>query len=358
MAIVKAFDTSRHNHPITREYPDGAPIDFAQAYADGYRIHSPRASVGNYYIDPWFARDFDAGRAAGFIEAPYHVIAPEYPDAPQVAKFVQALDGRKPDGIVIDMELSRDQTPARITQSNRYHALQFQEMTPGRVIEYTNASFANTYLLSHFDLPLFVANPGDGGGMNYNPKPYLPRLWTDYIAWQKSWKQAIPGVPDTTTDYTEFQMSEAEARAFFEMESEEDMTEITEKLDLILSNLGMIWEKLNSGGGEEPPVVPPVVPPPPVEPDHKYYVKVTAPDKTNARFQYGKNAKGKPIFQIYPGDSSKANERIQYANGKLLEVYPEKIDGDSDIDCYELVGRMAGDGKQLYAWTKEVMKTW
>lgn len=354
MVITKAFDTSRWNHP------NDEPIDFAQAYSDGYRIWSGRASVGDYYIDPWFRADFDAARTAGFICVPYHVIAPERPDNLQVEKFIEALDGRDPNGVVIDVELHRDQTSVRITACNRYHADRFKQMYPGRVLLYTSQAFANAYLLDKFGLPLFVANPGQGGGMNYNPEPSLPHMWTSYIAWQKDWEHIIPGVPDTTTDYSEFKMSETEARKYFGMDEQEedDMSEITEKLDLILENQGIIIAMLD-GGGEEPPVVPPVTPPPPVEPPSALkYVKVTAPDHTNARFIYGKNAKGKPIFQIYPGDSSKANERIQYKNGVLLAVYPEKIDGDGDIDCYELIGRMAGDGKQLYAWTKEVMKTW
>lgn len=355
MAITKAFDTSRHNHPLTNEYPNGAPIDFQEAYANEYRVWMGRLAVGNYYTDAWFQPDLAAARATGFICLAYFVSTPEYSDDEQLERFLRALGGQKIDGVVLDAELSRDQTPVRVTACNQYLADRFSEMYPDRVWLYTGPSFADTYLLSDLGLPLFIANPGPGNGINLNPWPAMPKRYEDddFIAWQKDWKHTIPGVPDPTTDYTEIQLNEVEVRAYFDMSEEEEdemLPEIVEKLNLILDNQETIIAMLSGG---TPPTPPPADPPAP----KKYYVRVTAPDKTNARFVYGKNGKGKPIFQIYPGDSSKATERIQYKNGALLEVWPEKIDGDSDIDCYELVGKTAG-GKQLYAWSNEVAKTW
>jgi len=356
MAIVKAFDTSRWNHT------NDEPIDFELAFQvtppdeNGYRIWSGRASVGNYYIDPWFRPDFDAARAAGFICVPYHVTTPEYPDDLQVDKFIEALDGRIPDGVVIDAELHRNQTPVRVTACNRYHAERFSQMYPGRVLFYTNASFANTYLLSNFGLPLFVANPGPGGGMNYNPAPYLPRLWNGFIAWQKDWKHAIPGVPDTTTDYSEFQMSEAEARAYFGMDEQEDdeMSEILEKLDLVLENLGIIIAMLD---GAEPPVEPPVVPPVVPPPAASYWVRVTVP-KANARFAKSHNANGLPIMQIYPSDSSPVSERIQFTEGTMLTVIREKVRADGGGQYYELTARRGRNDETLFNRDDDCIKTW
>ena len=135
---------------------------------------------------------------------------------------------------------------------------------------------------------------------------------------------------------------------------EDEMGEVLDTLRLILAKQDEILTLLQGGAEPEPPEEPEPPAPPPAT---KYYVQVTAPDRTNARFVYGVNAKGKPIFQIYPGDSSKASERVQYKTGVTLEVIPEKIDGDSDIDCYLLVGRFAGN-EQLYIWTKECMKLW
>lgn len=361
--LVKAFDTSRHNHPITAQYPDGVPIDFEQAYAAGYRIWIGRASVGNYYIDPWFAPDFDAARAAGFICLAYHVTTPEFPDNSQFEKFIEALDGREPDGIVIDAELSRGQTPARVTACNLDHAIRFSAMRPMRVLLYTNENFADQYLLDHFGLPLFVANPGPGNGFNYAPAPAMPELWDTFIAWQKDWKHTIPGVPDPTTDYSEFQMSEAEAREYFWMDDdgEEDMTtEILSKLNSILENQVIILDLLDEfihGGEEDAPTPPPVVPPyvPPAEP--RYTVQVIV-EKTNARWSKATNANGFPIMQIYPKDNAPVSERIQYFEDTFLEVKPNKVKADGGMYFWQLTYPTGLDGETLYLKADDVMKTW
>ena len=356
MAITKAFDTSRHNHPPTYQYPNGVPFDLDVTYADGYRIWMGRIAVGNYYKDAWFHPDLIAARAAGFICLAYFVSTPEYPDNLQFEKFIEALDGKKIDGVVLDAELSRGQTPVRVTACNQYLADRFSEMYPDWVWLYTGPSFADTYLLSDLGLPLFIANPGPGNGMNYNSSPAMPKQYDndDYIAWQKSWKHTIPGIPDPTTDYTEVQMSEAEARAYFGMdepESEEDMTEISEKLDLILENQGIIIAMLDGDGGEEPPVVPPVVPPPAAN----YFVRVTIP-RANARFQKGENANGLPIMQIYPSDSSPVSERIQFVEDTLLRVLPDKVRADGGGYYYLLLDREGRNDEDLYLRDQDCVK--
>jgi len=350
---TKAFDTSRHNHS------NDAPIDFEQARADGYLIWIGRASVGNYYIDPWFAIDFDAARAAGFICLAYHVTTPEYDDQEQFEKFLQALDGRIPDGIVIDAELHRGQTAVRVTACNRYHAERFTAMLPGRVLFYTNQAFANSYLLGNFGLPLFVANPGPGGGFNYAPAPAIPDLWSSYIAWQKDWKHDIPGVPDSTTDYSEFEMSEAEAREYFWMDDDgdEDMSqEILSKLDQVLANQVSILAILNNGEVPEPPNP---TPPPPVVPpaDPEYSVQVIV-EKANARWSKAQNANGLPIMQIYPRDNAPVSERIQYFEDSFVPVKPDKIKADGGAYYWELVYGKGRDGETLYLKADDVMKTW
>ena len=198
--------------------------------------------------------------------------------------------------------------------------------------------------------------------MNTNPAPYLPRLWDDFIAWQKDWKHAIPGVPDETNDYSEFQMSEQEARAYFGMEeSEEDEMAIEQKLDdiltnqgVIISNQGIILQYLHDMA--QNPVEPPTPPAPPAQ---RYYVQLKV-DKTNARFVYRMKEGGIPIFQIYPGDSRPVAERIQFfkKDTPLLEVYKTRVRGDGNVYCYKLVGRFGRDGEELYVWAADVMKTW
>lgn len=362
--IVKAFDTSRHNHPLTREYPNGVPINFAEAYANEYRVWMGRLAVGNYYTDAWFQPDLIAARAAGFICLAYFVSTPEYPDDEQLERFLRALGNQRIDGVVLDAELSRGQTPVRVTACNQYLADRFSEMY-SRVWLYTGPSFADTYLLSDLGLPLFIANPGPGNGMNPNPMPAMPERYEDddYIAWQKDWKHAIPGVPDTTNDYTEVQMSEAEARAYFGMEeSEEDEMAIEQKLDdiltnqgVIISNQGIILQYLHDGA--QPPVEPPTPPAPPVPPEPGYAAQVVV-TKTNARWSKAKNANGAPIMTIYPRDNAPVSERIQFFEDDFLRVVPEKIRADGGVQYYELATIKGRDGETLYIKAADVMKTW
>ena len=193
--------------------------------------------------------------------------------------------------------------------------------------------------------------------MNLNPMPAMPERYEDddYIAWQKDWKHAIPGVPDTTNDYTEVQMSEQEARAYFGVdESEDDMTVITEKLNLILENQGIIIAMLD---GAEPPVEPPVVPPVVPPPAASYWVRVTVP-KANARFAKSHNANGLPIMQIYPSDSSLVSERIQFAENTLLKVSPDKVRADGGGYYYLLLDWEGRDDEDLYLRGQDCVKTW
>ena len=367
---IKAFDTSRHNHEMVDPHPDGLPIDFAAAYVDGYRIWIGRASVGNYYIDPWFQRDFDAAKAAGFIVMAYHVTHPELTTESQITNFLKALGDRHPDAIVIDSEVSGGQSADRCTECLFEHAEVFTILLdddPDRVLCYTNANYANKYLLATDELDLIVANPGYQNGMNTNPSPAMPELWDEYLGWQKDWKHFIPGVPDYTTDYSEFEMELDEALERFKYETpttpptsgECDLSEVLDKLDLVLENQALILAKLN----ETP--TPPSNPDPDPTPAPKYYVALKV-DKTNTRFVYGwktkKDGNKVPIMQIYPSDSSLVKDRIQILKTQhaKVEVYPpSRIEADgTDQYFYKLVNFVGRNGEELYIDAHDCMKTW
>lgn len=330
---VKIFDTSKHNHK------NDAPIDFVKAKAAGYTAWCGRASVGDYYIDPWFHRDYDAALAAGLICLAYHVTVPPNNAGAQIANFLAALDGRKPRGVVIDMEWNNVvSTPQRVTECNQAHADAFWSLDwwPS-VIAYTNQNYANNYLLNDLNLPLWVASPGAGGVMNPQPLPSMPRMWTDYLMWQRSWTEAIPGVPDATTDYSEWN-GYGTIEEYFDVETlpGDDMsaeiiarlTRIEEKIDQLLV-------------GDDATLPPPI-------PDDVAAVIVTAEPRANARFQTGTNGAGKMILAIYPKDTAPANERIQFANGTLLKVDDAAIYTDGGVKVYKLLEHKGRGGETLY----------
>ena len=334
---VTILDTSRHNHG------NGAlePIDFNKVKAAGYTGWCGRASVGDYYIDPWFQRDYDAAQAAGLICMAYHVTVPTINAGLQIANFKAALGGRQPVGIVIDMEWNNvPSTPQRVTECNAAHADAFYALDwLPQVVAYTNQNYADKYLLNNLDLPLWVASPGAGGVMNPAPLPSMPRLWPDYLMWQRSWTEAIPGVPDMTTDHSEWN-GLATMEDYFDVTPGDDMTEVIERLTRIESKI----DQLLGGTTPPPPPPPPVEPPPAADPT----VIVTADPRANARFQSGTNGAGRPIMSIYPRDTAPTGERIQFASGVLLLVKPGTIVADGGMQYYELAQHRGRGGETLY----------
>jgi len=89
-----------------------------------------------------------------------------------------------------------------------------------------------------------------------------------------------------------------------------------------------------------PPVDPPAPPAPPdppapPPPDADKTFLVTA-GKALARFIHSYNDAGKPIMQIYPGDSI-TEGRVKYLTGNTIAVLPSPIRADGGGDYYEIV---------------------
>lgn len=90
-----------------------------------------------------------------------------------------------------------------------------------------------------------------------------------------------------------------------------------------------ILERL--GATPEPPE-----PPDPDEPETKQVTVGSDKAKYNLQFAPTKNPAGRPIFAIYPGDSSAVKDRVQVKAGQVLTVYVEIVKGDGGEKAYEL----------------------
>lgn len=85
MILTPGFDCSQYQ----------GDIDFAKAWADGYRFVIIRATFGcpdpgepdSKYIDPWFVKNITAARAIGFAIGIYHYSYPEYNTPQNEAAF-------------------------------------------------------------------------------------------------------------------------------------------------------------------------------------------------------------------------------------------------------------------------------
>jgi len=76
-----------------------------------------------------------------------------------------------------------------------------------------------------------------------------------------------------------------------------------------------------------------IQPPPPPASIKSFTVR--AGGKALARYVYSHNAAGKPVMQIYPGDSI-TEGRIKYTEGQKLAVLPTLIRADGGDDYYEI----------------------
>lgn len=86
-------------------------------------------------------------------------------------------------------------------------------------------------------------------------------------------------------------------------------------------------------------------PEPEPEPDYEVTFKVTA-EKALARFVYGYNNAGKPIFQIYPGDSITTG-RKKYTKDANVRVFRVAIKADGGGMFYEIL-EPTGVSAKLY----------
>jgi hypothetical protein len=82
-------------------------------------------------------------------------------------------------------------------------------------------------------------------------------------------------------------------------------------------------------------------------PSSKHYYTVTV-DKTNARSVKEYNKAGKPVFQIYPSDTSKPSVRKQWTMGQQIWVNPDVVIGDGGARAYEILEAVSGVTVTLY----------
>jgi len=205
------FDTSYNNHKHGT-----APHDWGAIYAAGYHYVAIRCTVGRYYRDPWFHADYEGAKAAGLLVTAYTVPVPDQDDPPQVANFLAHLGARPLDWpIAIDMEIRPASVPGRAMRTFDYHVYNLPRVNGQMPLTYTNQAYANQYLKSTLGTRLWVASPGSGGLYNTAPKPTMPKLWKDYVIWQRSWSETIPGIVDPTVDLDEYPGTLEQFRAEF-----------------------------------------------------------------------------------------------------------------------------------------------
>ena len=72
----QGVDVASFQHPTSAQYPHGAPIDWAQVYADGIRFAAVKVTEGAYYTNSWALTDLPQARAAGLTTVAYAFAIP------------------------------------------------------------------------------------------------------------------------------------------------------------------------------------------------------------------------------------------------------------------------------------------
>ncbi|MFJ1610733.1 GH25 family lysozyme [Streptomyces sp. NPDC088253] len=222
---VKGVDTSHHNHDAT-----GQDIDWNRV-AQRNSFAFLKATQGDHYQDPWFARDFKAVSRTSLLRAPYHFFDPgsTKDGAAQADHFIRTARSAGYSGHaagelppVLDVESVRRNgkevcpTPLRADQLDAFlrRVKAAFQVTP---LVYTRASFVHNCMGGmrqvFKDYPLWLARYGSGAR---EPQP-VPGAgaWT---FWQYTATEPVPGIPGKdgtvgTADRNVYRGSLAQLRA-------------------------------------------------------------------------------------------------------------------------------------------------
>jgi len=174
--------------------PASDPIDWDKIAAQGVLFAGIRASVGDYYVDPAFAYNFDNAVRVGILPIPYYVIKFEDDRDPadQVNKYLEALDGRDTWVEAADIEVASPDgfSKTKYGQWTYYVMRDIEGATDAQQIIYTRKSFWDANMPSRFlknfnEYGLWVADYGwYNDGMwppDHQPNapdfPRVPDIW-------------------------------------------------------------------------------------------------------------------------------------------------------------------------------------
>jgi GH25 family lysozyme M1 (1,4-beta-N-acetylmuramidase) len=204
-APLAGLDVADHQHPVTRQYPNGTPINWQQVAAAHYRFAAVKGTEGDYYVNPWAATDLAGAKAAGLDVSPYHFAIPNVSSGPEQAEYAVQYSGYKPGAqtlpLMLDIEydpyVSSDGTnecyglsPAQMTAWIAGFVTTARSLTGQYPIIYTTANWWDTCTGGSTAFgadPMWVAAYGFSG-------PPLPAGWRTYSYWQYTSAGTVPGV--------------------------------------------------------------------------------------------------------------------------------------------------------------------
>ena len=212
---VAGIDVANYQHPVTSAYPAGQPVSWTSVAAAGYRYTAVKATEGDYYVNPWAARDLAGAKAAGLDVTPYHFAIPNVSSGTEQAQFAVEYSGYATGArmlpLMLDIEydpyVSTDHTnacyglgKAQMTTWLAAFVAEARTLTGQYPLIYTTANWwdACTGSTAFGNDPMWVAAYG------YTSPP-LPAGWHSYTFWQYTSSGTVPGVNSAgTTDIDHF----------------------------------------------------------------------------------------------------------------------------------------------------------
>ncbi len=173
-------------------YQHGSPIDWGQVAASGQRFGFVKATESTGYVNPWFASDIAAGRAAGLAVGGYHFARPESSATAQADAFAAALGSGVASELppVLDLESSGGLAPAALVAWTHAFLDRLQADTHRVPMIYTGPYFWTTATGDSHEFtryPLWVANYTSGS-------PSVPGGWPTWTFWQYTSSSSVPGI--------------------------------------------------------------------------------------------------------------------------------------------------------------------
>lgn len=190
--------------------PSYDPPDWDVIVSQGVLFAGIRASVGDYYIDPMFAYNYDNAVRVGIVPIPYWVTRTDRESDGQAAKYIEALAGRDTWMDVADMEVLDPGSKTTRGRILHYGMRSIEEETHAMQGIYTGKYFWDANMPSGFlgdfnEHWLWVASYGvnDGNVPFSPPYPSLPEIWSvkGWGIWQYTSKGELDGVSSASCDF-------------------------------------------------------------------------------------------------------------------------------------------------------------
>ena len=183
---IQGIDTAKYQHD------GGRAINWTAVRHSGQRFAFIKATGRANKTDPWFARDWAAAGRAGMIRGAYHYADPSRSAIAQADAIVNVVGTTREAndlGIVLDLESTGGQSPARLAEWAHGFLSRVESRTGRLPILYTYVSFWSGPMRNNRTFgayPLWLAR--------YGRQPAPLAGWNRWTFWQHTSSARVPGI--------------------------------------------------------------------------------------------------------------------------------------------------------------------